>query len=887
METNIPRQNIRTQNNPGRFGEDSGGFGGAFLYRPDMLVEARLRGSSKFYPGFIHGCHPDGTYDVCFEDGSTETGLKQHMLRPYGYLERMARETLGDGPFSKPGQFSINGMNKVGYEFCSGYFGSQVSDGYGYDSMKRNSEREFRGHPNFNSSFATETSFGVYHPREVYDDKWNPMLTYIYDAFQEYLYRYQFGSKNPGMYSRRGLNKDTQQLMCPGFLPFGVELTIVPCSEWCDFSEGEPTMGRVVWNGWRVSCPFFFRPRQGAPRNFTIKVFFFVRAVIVGEVAIDVLYPSGSDTEATRNRGQGGGYSSGRDLRYMDAGSEPGRGTREQFNSSGAVGSGVYVDVRASMFRNIFMVQMENDEGYEMLMAETVEAVPGMMIRRRDPSAMTPPMLVRTADRVQFSCSRDGGQLSSDMNADFRGVQSILVTPEERAHKMLLTFSDLPMVFPQSMDRLPGCNFSFLPEVNIYRWQYQANGRPLMFLRKRLYEAARMISKCYFETFERPVPMGMLLLPVGDDFFNFNGFEAYSGTNRDRLEGSTWNLFFMCEDHASQTLRDEFAHQPIELRFDPKFLVDAYPLLKATVAILMYCRMSASDNVPFFPTPFNIYGLSKRFDEGMLIDMGNFYDEQVKEFRCNYYQNSFNSDNERGNNRRMFEREDYDFGPYQRMRNSGDFLANAVQYAESALSSLHQWGLGRSAHKVRTRLDELAPTWLQQCDMRPMELDLKVWWVSTFSYEERWKNLHMMVSPPGTPGYQQYLQLTGGGNGMGMYNGRSAEPFELDYQNSYFYQQQGRNINSAYRGPMTEISGRLMGDLGVKDFSVANEVAMRLCQEGCETWDDVLRLDEFVGSKNNFEDVKWFLREIGLPMVVASKLMMMMRNYRGGSGGGF
>jgi len=641
-------------------------------------------------------------------------------------------------------------------------------------------------------------------------------------------------------------------------------------------------MGRVVWNGWRVSCPFFFRPRQGAPRAFAIKVFFFVRAIMVAEITFEVMIgdPSSRLGNAGINIGMQGDAAVA--FNRSAIGGFPVDGRR-----NGSYAGGAYFfdmaggDRRVPMFRNVFVIYTDYDESSEMLLTETLITVPGITIRQRDPNSRISELYMRTADRVQIVCAREGSrQYTPETYSDLRSLQTSLVTPEERVRKILLTFSDFPMQPPQEIERLPGCNFSFNPEYSIYRWIQTASGRQYD-LRQRLYEAARAITKCYFEVSDRPIPLGMLLLSGGNDFFSPGNYD--SSTNM----SSPWNLFFMCEDHASQTLRDEFAHQPIELRFDPQFLVDAYPLLKATVAILMYCRMSASDNVPFFPTPFNIYGLSKRFDEGMLIDMGNFYDEQVKEFRCNYYQNSFNSDNERGNNRRMFEREDYDFGPYQRMRNSGDFLANAVQYAESALSSLHQWGLGRSAHKVRTRLDELAPTWLQQCDMRPMELDLKVWWVSTFSYEERWKNLHMMVSPPGTPGYQQYLQLTGGGNGMGMYNGRSAEPFELDYQNSYFYQQQGRNINSAYRGPMTEISGRLMGDLGVKDFSVANEVAMRLCQEGCETWDDVLRLDEFVGSKNNFEDVKWFLREIGLPMVVASKLMMMMRNYRGGSGGGF
>jgi hypothetical protein len=412
-----------------------------------------------------------------------------------------------------------------------------------------------------------------------------------------------------------------------------------------------------------------------------------------------------------------------------------------------------------------------------------------------------------------------------------------------------------------------------------------------MELRQRLYESARAITKCYLEVCDRPIPLGMLFLSGGSDFSNQGGSFFGEDWRQTGMNGSPWNLFFMCEDHSSQTMRDEFAHRPIEMRFDPEFMMEAYPLLKATVAVLMYCRCTANDMIPFFPTPFKAYGISKRFDEKMLVEMGNFYDEQARESRHMYYQEGFmNRDRYNSSNQGMTDRsarmgmmgsrDEYDSGAFQTMRMNTDFLANAVQYCESALSCLHQWGLGKSARKVRSRLDEIAPTWLQQCDMRPLEFDLKVWWVSPMSYEERWKNLHMMVCPPGTAGYQQYLQLSSVGNA---YNGRSAEPFELDYQNTNFNQHQGKMTDNAYLGPMTEISSRLMQEVGVKDFAVANEAAMKLSQEGCETWDDVLRLDEFVGSKGNFDDVKWFLRDIGLPTVVASKLMMMMRNFnRGG-----
>jgi len=976
QEASIPRQNIRYAHTAGRLGEESGGMGGSFLFRPDMMVEARLRGSSKYYPGFIHGCHPDGTYDVCFQDGTTEMGIKQNMIRPHGYMEMMAREAMADGSFALPGMRGMNSIGRIGYEYCSGFYGSMVFDGYGYDSMKRNSEREFRGHPSFTSYQPTKTGFGVYHPREVYSDQWCPMITYVYDAFQEYYYRYQFQTKNPGLDSRHGLNKDAMQLKTPGYLPPGCELTIIPCCEWCDFSGGEPTLGRIVWNGWRVSCPFFFRVRQGCPRNFTMKVMFYVRAVVVCEVAMDMYYDQGINEDMTMGGRGMSGYRTSRYSRIMRDGDDmdlsgvsAGRGMREEFDRWGAMGSGAFVDVRKSMFRNVFMIQMENDEGYEVLMAETVEAVPGITIRRRDNQSRTSPMYLRSADRVQFAVSRDGGQVSSDMSSDFRAVQSILITPEERAQKILLTFSDLPMVFPQSTERLPACNFSFCPEVNLYRWQYQAKGRPQMFLRQRLYEASRAIFHLYSEVTDRPVPFGMLLLPAGNDFYNYNNLTNAVGMGQSELESSMWNLFFLCEDHTSQTMRDEFCHPPIEMRFDAKFMVDAYPLLKATVAVLMYCRLTYKDNIPFFPTPFNVYGLSKRFDENMLIEMSNFYDDQAMRWAQGFgvgmgsmymgmsgygdmegYGNAMSGysgygpmggnmmsgsmgdnmggyggpGNMRGprNNMmgpmnssmnggyppatplvsRSFDMsastpfamagnnmyssssaptlkngmtggpgngsDAYPAGRYsdhfnrQRLMPNVDFLLNCVECAEFAVASLQNWSQWRSARRVRSHLDQFSPNWLQQCDMRPIQVDLKTWWVSPMAYDERWKYVHWMINGPNAPTY-----VSPGPGGLGELH----TPSPVCGFFSVLSQQQ----------PMAEIATHLMGELGIKDNSSANEIALRLSQEGFETWDDVLRMDAFIDSRgDSFEDIKWFMCDLGIPMIYSTKIMNCVRSNR-------
>ena len=94
------------------------------------------------------------------------------------------------------------------------------------------------------------------------------------------------------------------------------------------------------------------------------------------------------------------------------------------------------------MFRSVFLVHQDNDEGFEMLKAETLLTVPGMTIRRRDPNSKISEMYIRNSDRVQLVCSKEGSrQYSSDSFSDLRIVQSTLVTPEERVRKMYAFFS--------------------------------------------------------------------------------------------------------------------------------------------------------------------------------------------------------------------------------------------------------------------------------------------------------------------------------------------------------------------------------------------------------------------------------------------------------------
>jgi hypothetical protein len=45
------------------------------------VVEARYRGGTKYYPGKITRIGPGGTFDVLYDDGERETGVKRGLIR--------------------------------------------------------------------------------------------------------------------------------------------------------------------------------------------------------------------------------------------------------------------------------------------------------------------------------------------------------------------------------------------------------------------------------------------------------------------------------------------------------------------------------------------------------------------------------------------------------------------------------------------------------------------------------------------------------------------------------------------------------------------------------------------------------------------------------------
>merc|ERR1711968_270096 len=63
--------------------EPSGGGGGGSSARLEegMKVEARYRGKSRYYPGKIRRVNRDGTFDIDYDDGDSDKGLPEEMIR--------------------------------------------------------------------------------------------------------------------------------------------------------------------------------------------------------------------------------------------------------------------------------------------------------------------------------------------------------------------------------------------------------------------------------------------------------------------------------------------------------------------------------------------------------------------------------------------------------------------------------------------------------------------------------------------------------------------------------------------------------------------------------------------------------------------------------------
>ena len=53
-----------------------------------VLVEGNYRGRGRWYPGKIYRVNRDGSYDIDYDDGEKESGVKKELIRAVGGVSK-------------------------------------------------------------------------------------------------------------------------------------------------------------------------------------------------------------------------------------------------------------------------------------------------------------------------------------------------------------------------------------------------------------------------------------------------------------------------------------------------------------------------------------------------------------------------------------------------------------------------------------------------------------------------------------------------------------------------------------------------------------------------------------------------------------------------------
>jgi hypothetical protein len=308
---NIPEVYIRVldEKNEMLFSQSSHSVHAPLGYSKGSQVNVKPKGNDKYLPGVVVAVHSSNSYDVQLYEGT--------------YLQRVTLTMLT--PASQ-GQY-------VGV-----HHGQQIQD---YSSHRLQLE-----------GTGAETLFGVSYYSIVSASKWCPLIAYLSDnGFQSI---------------SGGINRYSS----PGRLPPGTEVCILPTSEWVEFSCNE--VARVTHDGSRVSMPFFMRLKQGkqssSPASIAIKLLFYVKALIVGEISFNV----GSSKDVASNK-----------------------------TSDTTTPSAKWFDKQSAMLRSSYLVSPHHDELVEVLVEDALRILPGFTIRRADRNSKITTSNIRNSQIIQ------------------------------------------------------------------------------------------------------------------------------------------------------------------------------------------------------------------------------------------------------------------------------------------------------------------------------------------------------------------------------------------------------------------------------------------------------------------------------------------------------
>ena len=81
-------------------------------FREGDRIEARFRGREKYYPGGILTDRGDGTYDVRYDDGATETRVREDLIRK-GSGMVVVQGTFVESPAEQTGVLRVPGWTHI------------------------------------------------------------------------------------------------------------------------------------------------------------------------------------------------------------------------------------------------------------------------------------------------------------------------------------------------------------------------------------------------------------------------------------------------------------------------------------------------------------------------------------------------------------------------------------------------------------------------------------------------------------------------------------------------------------------------------------------------------------------------------------------------------
>ena len=405
------------------------------------------------------------------------------------------------------------------------------------------------------------------------------------------------------------------------------------------------------------------------------------------------------------------------------------------------------------------------------------------------------------------------------------------------------------------------------PELLCYSYLEKGVGKDRE-LRERLVLTFRSISNLLLKTSSRariPLPLGMIYLP-GSFIKEKSKLQQLikPPSGKEEFTPNLWYLCFLSEDcYNASSVLEEGVLTAIELPFDIEFLFTIHPFLKVTLAVLLGLKFSfpgedISQLSPFL-SPFNGYFISRQLEAQHILEAGVLYEEMIAtggkgkpvQKPQSSGRGSIYSPRRGSTSPSKIEQTP--------KRKFDESISACVRFLDLALASFYVMDLKRQCALAFSRLNVLSPHWNIHSNMVQVQVGRKSWWVSRGEAASRW-SLLSIISP------------TAIGLGYSCHK-NSVDTVEKLLPTS----------SAISRSAEEEIYANLVNEVKVRDGVLASKCAKLLSREGCESWNDVLNLPDYVAVGENghaAQFVNRFLYENNIPAVAAGKIAAYVQKNR-------